>query len=158
MQKNNIRPTTVLFVCTGNICRSPLAQYLCQQIVIRRGMNVLVDSCGTDDVHQGCGADSRTIEVALKHKVDMSSHRAKQVTALLLQWADIVICMGYEHRSYLQNKYFFEKRIVVYNEFVLGVCTSVADPYYGGQSGFERMYEHFEKTLPLCLEKMQDLS
>ncbi len=88
-------PTTynLLFVCSGNTCRSPLARALTERLLAERGWNhVRVDSAGTAVV-EGAPASPLAITVAAEQGLDLESHRARELTPPLLDWADLVLAM-----------------------------------------------------------------
>ncbi len=72
---------SVLFVCLGNICRSPLAEAALRAEAVAQGLALTIDSAGTSDLHAGQGADPRAIAEARRHGIDLTTHRARQVTA-----------------------------------------------------------------------------
>lgn len=87
----------LLFVCTGNTCRSPLAEALARRTAIERGMpDVEVASAGTS-AWSGAAASDAALLVGLERRLDLNSHRAQQLTPALIAWADVVLTMGPHH-------------------------------------------------------------
>jgi protein-tyrosine-phosphatase len=89
----------ILFVCTGNTCRSPLAEAIARREVIDRGLSdVEVSSAGTS-AWEGAAASDGALLVALERNVDLSGHRAQQLTSDLVEQHDIILAMGPHHRE-----------------------------------------------------------
>lgn len=87
----------LLFVCTGNTCRSPLAEVIARRLLADRSLaDVQVSSAGTN-AWDGASASDGSILVALEHGLDLSSHRARSVTPALIERADLVLTMGLSH-------------------------------------------------------------
>ena len=85
-------PNSYLFVCLGNICRSPLAEGIAQKYVLKRGLNLTIDSCGTGDWHEGEAPCADSIKVAREHQLDISSQRARQIRPQdLLDFEHIIV-------------------------------------------------------------------
>jgi len=138
----------VLFVCLGNICRSPTAHGVLQQKIIQRGWQyqVEVDSAGTAAWHAGKAPDSRSTAAAARRGYDLSPLRARQVTAADLDYFDYVLAMDDSNLFNLQQlgaartspQLFlqqFGQRFTV---------REVPDPYYGGDAGFEQVLDLIE--------------
>ncbi|CAG0951010.1 low molecular weight phosphotyrosine protein phosphatase [Phycisphaerales bacterium] len=141
--------TGVLFICLGNICRSPMARMVFADLTTRRGLanRFLIDSCGTGDWHAGEGADPRTVAVARARGLD-----ASHIARALRPGTDFVtfeylIAMDLENRSRLLHLGAPRERVHLLRAFdpaLSGRPESelvVPDPYYGGDNGFEAMYE-----------------
>src|SRR5215207_8840018 len=93
------RTTTfnILFVCTGNTCRSPLAEGIARDELQRRGWaNVEVASAGLA-AHAGAAASEFAVSVAERHGVSLDAHRSRSITPELVEWADLVLAMGPSH-------------------------------------------------------------
>jgi protein-tyrosine-phosphatase len=95
------RPTTfnLLFVCTGNTCRSPLAAAIAEDMIARRGWhNVRVRSAGAS-AGSGAPASPLAIKVAEEHGLDLTAHTSQPLTRELVEWADAIIAMGVHHAA-----------------------------------------------------------
>lgn len=92
----------VLFVCTGNLCRSPTAEALLRHAAAQSGLRVEVRSAGTH-APKGHGPDKKAARVLDERGLSLAEHRAKQVTEEDLQWADRVFCMEVRHLRYLER-------------------------------------------------------
>lgn len=155
----------VLFVCMGNICRSPTAWGIFKQKVSQAGLSdkIEVDSAGTEDYHVGQGADPRAVRCAAEAGYDISMHRARQVTRSDFETFDYILAMdrtnlaalramapeAYRNKPQLFMRYASDCDIDV-----------IADPYYGKEDGFRRvialcenasegLLRHIEKTYAL---------
>lgn len=162
MDENNSedRRTSVLFVCLGNICRSPLAEGVFQHLVDEAGMTARfdIDSAGTGSWHVGERPDARAEMVAEEHGVLLTS-RARQVTPDDLERFDHVIAMDRENLRTLERlaaSSGSEPDIRMLREFDAEVeGDEVPDPYYGGARGFESVYEMIRRS---CQELLRQLS
>lgn len=136
----------VLFVCLGNICRSPTAQGIFRARVAREGLShtIATDSAGTHDYHIGDPPDSRAQAAAKRRGVDISDLRGRQVTREDFVRFDYVLAMDRSNLSHLARlcPKGMESRLRLLLEFADGVdCDEVLDPYYGGKEGFERVLD-----------------
>lgn len=139
----------VLFVCTGNICRSPTAQGVFQHMVDDAGLGdvVGVESAGTHAFHVGESPDPRAQAAAQKRGYDLSSYVARQVKAEDFHEFDLILAMDWENLSALQQqcpKVYQHKLMLLMrfsNEFEEA---TVPDPYYGGPEGFAKVLDYIE--------------
>lgn len=145
----------VLFVCLGNICRSPTAEgvfrHKLNQAGIRDGYleNIFLDSAGTGAYHVGKEPDRRSREVAMKYGVNLDDLRARQLTRQDFSDYDYILAMDRENfrdmeeicPSDQQHKI---KLFMEYAEKCPGI-TEVPDPYTGGMDGFERVYDIIDR-------------
>jgi len=139
------RPTSVLFVCMGNICRSPLAEGVFRHLVEADGLGdaFVIDSAGTGAWHVGDAPDPRSVEVAAAHGVRLEG-RARQVTPEDLLRFDVVVAMDRDNLAALRELADAgggTARVRLLRAFdPTADGDEVPDPYYGGASGFERVY------------------
>ena len=145
-KKSNSDTTGVLFVCLGNICRSPLAEGVFQHLVEEAGVSdeFEIDSAGTGSWHVGERPDTRAIAVARAHGITLPS-RARQITPEDLDHFDYVIAMDLENVRILENMAESSRtdvQIHLLREFdPEHTGDEVPDPYYGGASGFEKVFK-----------------
>ncbi|MHC4217070.1 MAG: low molecular weight protein-tyrosine-phosphatase [Planctomycetota bacterium] len=147
---------SVLFVCMGNICRSPLAEGLFRHKARDRGVEdrFVIDSAGTGDWHAGERPDERVREVAARHGVDLNG-RARQVTAGDFQRYDHLICMDEANRRQLQQAGAPESRLRLLLECDPSTrVREVPDPYYGGRRGFETVYDLVDSACAALLDEL----
>lgn len=143
--------TRVLFVCTGNICRSPTAAGVFTQLAARAGRQSLfvVDSAGTHDYHVGAQADPRSRRHALQRGCDLSSHRARQVCAADFERFDLILAMDRGHQSDLAQlaPEAHRHKVRLFMDYAPDAGTDeVPDPYYGGDEGFENVLDLVERA------------
>ncbi|SDW57990.1 protein-tyrosine phosphatase [Marinobacter mobilis] len=151
----------VLFVCLGNICRSPTAQGVFEQVVCEAGMErrVVVDSCGTGSWHVGKAPDSRAIDAALKRGVDIRHLRARQFTPDDLDVFDYILVMDQQNladtRSHWLQRGGTEPQLFL--SYGAGSeCLDVPDPYYGGERGFETVLDLIEDASRGLLDQIRE--
>jgi len=141
----------VLMVCLGNICRSPLAEGILKSKVFSN--NVFVDSAGTAAYHVGNLPDSRSIDVAKKYGIDITNQRARAFTAVDFESFDYIYVMdisNYNHIINLANTSSDKEKV----KLILNGGLEVPDPYYGGEGGFENVYQLLDKSCSVIAEKI----
>ncbi|MFQ5972240.1 MAG: low molecular weight protein-tyrosine-phosphatase [Alphaproteobacteria bacterium] len=139
--------TNVLFVCTGNICRSPTAEGVMRYLAARRGVAVRAASAGTHDYHAGEGADSRAVDAAARRGIDLSRHVARKVRPADFDEFDWIVAMDRGHYRQLDGMRpgGARARLSLLMEHVSGhEIADVPDPYFGGRKGFERVLDLIE--------------
>lgn len=148
----------VLFVCLGNICRSPLAEGVFKKIVEEHGLatSFKIDSCGTSAYHVGESADSRMMDVAYSHEVLLTS-RARQFQQSDLVNFDYIIPMDQaNYDSIIMNE--FKSKVFLLREFDVSSNNTkdVPDPYYGGIDGFENVYQIVYRSCKELFKKIKN--
>lgn len=143
--------TKVLFVCLGNICRSPTADGIFRELVKREKLEqkVIVDSAGTGDWHIGKAPDLRTVTAAKKRGYDLSILRARQVIAADFDEFDYVLAMDNANLRDLQTlkPMHFTGHLGLFLDFgSRKTYREVPDPYYGGSDGFELVLDLVEEA------------
>ncbi len=139
-------PRRILFVCLGNICRSPSAEGLCRAMIEESDLAGLIetDSAGTGGWHQGDAPDPRAIEACARRGVDISDLRARQVIAQDYARFDRIIAMDRSNHANLLRLAPAGARatLSMMLSFAPGEGPDeVPDPYYGGRQGFETMLD-----------------
>ena len=144
-----MKQVSVLFVCMGNICRSPTAQGVFQQLVDDENLSkvITVDSAGTHAYHAGKKPDARAISIAAKRGYNISKLRARKIAELDFESFDYILAMDDENYSAMleecdaQHKH----KIKLFLRFATQVkALEVPDPYYGGLTGFETVLDLVE--------------
>lgn len=147
----------VLFVCLGNICRSPTAEGVMQAVVAEQDLDGLVevDSAGTGGWHVGEPADARMRRAAERRGYDLAS-RARQVDPHDFERFDLVIAMDRSNLRDLRALVEEEpENLHLFSEFLpSGAPVDVPDPYYGGEQGFEDVLDLIEEGCPVILETL----
>ncbi len=142
-------PIRVLFVCTGNICRSPTAEGVFRALTAARGLDgwIQSDSAGTHSYHVGEPPDSRSARAAAKRGYDLSSLRARKVSSQDFQDFDLVLAMDRGHHQILSHLCPPDQshRLRLFMDFAAGWDEQdVPDPYYGEGDGFETVLNMIE--------------
>lgn len=152
--------TKVLFVCMGNICRSPSAEGVFRHLVDEAGLSdvVGVDSAGTHDFHIGEAPDARAQASARKRGYDISHCVARQITQDDFREFDLILAMDWENLSALQQRcpraYHHKLMLLMRfaNEFEEA---TIPDPYYGGVDGFGKVLDYIEDACQGVLEMVR---
>ena len=148
----------ILMVCLGNICRSPLAEGILLAKVNSRGLDIKVDSAGTGGWHVGQGPDHRALAIANKYGIDISQQQARQFSSTDFEDFDIIYAMDRSNLSDIvslanSNKD-IEKVQLILNEINPEDNTPVPDPYYGGDAGFEKVYQLLDASCEIITKKI----
>ncbi len=151
------KKTRVLFVCLGNICRSPLAEVIVKAVAAKRGLgHYYFESAGTGNWHVGGAADPRSAGKAREYGLDLSNHRAQQITTQNCGDWDWLIAMDTENRRDLLNMGVSPSQILMMRQFEgTSHILDVPDPYYGGPEGFEHAYHMLAKNAETLLDYLE---
>ncbi len=152
----------VLFVCTGNICRSPTAEGVFRKLSDSAGLlaRVHVDSAGTHDYHVGEAPDERAIAHALKRGYDLKPLRARQVRRSDFDAFDRIVAMDRGHLRQLESiaPRDARARVDLFLDYSLRwKGEDVPDPYYGGAAGFEAVLDMIEEACARLLDDVMRL-
>jgi protein-tyrosine phosphatase len=148
---SNKMNVSVLFVCMGNICRSPTAQGVFERLVEEHKLSkaIEIDSAGTHAYHIGERPDERASAAALQRGIDLSSQQARRFSAEDFDRFDYVLAMDRDNYDILAASCpgGLESRVRLFLEFAPELETrEVPDPYYGGPTGFERVLDLIEEA------------
>ena len=152
----------ILFVCLGNICRSPSAEAVMTNLLqaSNLGDSVMVDSAGTIDYHEGEPADARMKVYAEKRGYKLTSIARKFNPENDFQKFDYIVTMddnNFEDIKALDLDYKFTKKIYRMVEFSKNYAvTEIPDPYYGGREGFENVLDILEDAAAGLMEKLEN--
>lgn len=156
-----MKKVRVLFVCLGNICRSPLGAAILRKKIAEQGMEswVEVDSCGTSNYHIGDNADPRTIANAKKHGVSVD-HCARQLTSADIDGFDFIFAMdknNYQNILRLTNGHNVRDKIKMIRDFdPVSNGSEVPDPYHGGEKEFQEVFDILDRSTSTFVEYMKD--
>lgn len=150
----------VLFVCMGNICRSPTAEGVFRAHVARAGLDarVEVDSAGTHGYHVGSAPDPRAQAAARRRGYDLAGLRARRVAAADFRRFDLILAMDRDNLSLLQEACPEDERhrLRLFLEFARNFeAEEVPDPYYGGPEGFERVLDLVEDAAAGLIDEIR---
>ena len=150
---------SVLLVCLGNICRSPLAEAALRAEAERTGLTLEIDSAGTGDWHVGSPPDSRAQAVALRNGIDISTYRGRQVTPHDFHRFDHIFALDAENLKNLRcirpSDGTADLRLLM--DLVPGrEGSSVTDPYFGEDEGFDETWEDVTRAARALIERLQD--
>lgn len=155
------RPVRVLFVCLGNICRSPVAEGVFRQKVRDAGLEevIQIDSAGTGAWHVGNPPDRRMMATARANGVDLSSQRARQFVDTDLADFDHILAMDKSNLHdilYLDTGNDFGHRVTLFRQWDPEPGDyEVPDPYYGGDAGFEAVFAIVDRTAEALLKGLE---
>lgn len=148
----------VLFVCLGNICRSPTAEGVFRARLMQAGLNehVEVDSCGIGHWHVGKGPDPRALAAARRRTIDIASLRARQFAANDFQRFDYILAMDHDNLAAIEARRPADSRahIGLFLDFAGEHDRAVPDPYYGGEQGFEEVLDLIEAASDGLIEEL----
>lgn len=135
---------SILFVCLGNICRSPLAEGVFRAVVAERGRadDFLIDSAGMGDWHAGQAPDHRAIAIARTHGLDISGQRARAIRDEDFHRFELILGMDRKNIAELHAiaPAAFRERIHLFLDFAGNGANEVPDPYFGDAAGFAEVY------------------
>ncbi len=152
-------PRRILFVCTGNICRSPTAEGVARGLAEKLGLAEVFefDSAATHGYHVGDTPDPRTVAAAAKRGYELAHLRARRVTEFDFIRFDHVIAMGRDHLEWLQRACppLYHDKLGLLLEFSDRIdADEVPDPYYGGMEGFQEVLDLVEDAVQELLRKL----
>lgn len=150
----------VLFVCLGNICRSPSAEGVFRQVVQQSGFEgrIAIDSCGTGDWHVGKSPDQRAVAAAGNRGIDISGLRARQFQVPDLDRFDYVLVMDRQNLADVRDAWQRHggTEPALFLEFGRSEEHEVPDPYYGGDQGFEHVLDLITEASEGLLEHIRE--
>lgn len=137
----------ILFVCLGNICRSPLACGIAREIARKNKLDIMIDSAGTSGWHNGESPCEGSIKVAKTHKIDISMLKSRKVSIYGDDKFDLIVGMDRGNVKDLLDLGFDKSKVVLMGKFGLD-NKDIPDPYYyKNQDGFEKIYDMLDKSI-----------
>ena len=143
-------PEKILFVCMGNICRSPTAEGVFRQLAAEHPSlsRLEIDSCGTIGYHVGEPPDPRSVSAAKNRGYGLSDIRSRKITIDDLDYYDFVLAMDEENLSNIlalvSDQEMYKNKVSLFLDYGVGKIACVPDPYYGGPSGFDDVIDLIE--------------
>lgn len=149
----------ILFVCLGNICRSPTAEAVLRYKLEQAGLSaqVQVDSAGTGDWHVGQAPDLRTVRAAAARGYDMRALRGRQVAVQDFSRFDLLLAMDLSNLAVLKQlrPSTASAELDLFLRRYQLPCDEVPDPYYGGEQGFEQVLDLLEVACDALLQELR---
>jgi len=143
-----VRAWRILFVCMGNICRSPTAEGMLRQRLVEAGLDarVAVDSCGTGDWHIGKPPDPRALQAAADRGIDLGGLRGRQLTVEDFMRFDEILVMDADNleRALALRPVGSKARVSRLLSYAGQPDADVPDPYFGGEAGFQQVLDQLE--------------
>lgn len=154
-------PYRIVFVCLGNICRSPMADVVMHRLVDDAGLadRVEIASAGTGDWHIGEAADPRTLEILTRHGYDGSTHRARQFTTADFDDYDLIVAMDDSNVAGLREiapPGGMDKVRLLLSYDETAPVREVPDPWYGGEDGFATALALVQQGCRALLDEIAD--
>lgn len=149
---------SILMVCMGNICRSPMAEGILRAMAEERGLRIRIDSAGTIGNHAGEAPDPRAQACMLGHGIDISGLRARQVRADDLRSFDMILAMDEENLADLRrlsdDPQQLDRVKLMMDHAPANPFREVPDPWYGGAEGFEDVFQMLSEACANLLEEL----
>lgn len=151
--------TRVLFVCTGNICRSPTAEGVARRLVQEAGLGerIVVDSAGTHGYHVGEPPDPRAVKAAARRGYDIAELRARRLEIADFQTFDLLLAMDAGHLEIMRRQCpeVYRPKLQLFMRYAANHdLDEVPDPYYGGDAGFETVLDYCEDAVRGLIEAL----
>lgn len=154
-------PFKIVFVCLGNICRSPTAEGVFQHLVNERGLEsyFFIDSAGTSAYHIGEPANSKSQKTANQHGIQLKS-RARRFESEDLDEFDLILAMdreNYQNIMGLEGNGKYSHKVKLMREYdpKSGNDAEVPDPYYGGMDGFKNVFDIVKRSCEALLDELE---
>lgn len=149
---------SILFVCLGNICRSPMAEGAMRAAADAAGLNIEIDSCGTAGYHIGEPPDPRAIDYAARNGVDISGLRGRQLS--VEDFAHFTYILGADHSNLSNIERAAPPEHSAQISLILDVVTgregaALADPYYGGEENFADTWQDVSMAAEALVERLR---
>ena len=147
----------ILFVCLGNICRSPLAEGVFSQLATERGLKdkLQFDSAGLGNWHLGDPPDYRSIEIALANGIDLSKQRARQISQVDFQQFNLILAMDQQNLSNLQSMKPTNSKceLALILQYAGLGNDAIPDPYEGDEEDFEQVFNLIKRAGNRIIDK-----
>lgn len=142
----------ILFVCLGNICRSPIAHGVAQNIAKEKNLTLFIDSAGTSDWHKGEAPCENSIKVSQQHGINISRQRSRSITKYDIITFSYVVAMDKQNKADMEA--FGFKKVYLLGDYGNFQGEDVPDPwFFNGFEGFEKVYHMVSRCVEDFLEK-----
>ena len=147
----------ILFVCLGNICRSPLAHGVAEKIVNNSDLSLIIDSAGTSNWHEGEAPCEHSVTIANQYNVDITSQRSRPITKEDISLFKYVVAMDQQNRADLIA--FGFEQVYLLGDYADFQGEDVPDPYFfDGFEGFEKVYSMIDSCVEDFMKKIENES
>jgi protein-tyrosine-phosphatase len=143
----------LLFVCSGNICRSPLAEAMAKAALTAAGIEAVVQSCGTSAL-TGQRAEDGARSAAADLGLLLDAHRAQPITRDLITAASLVVCVTDRHRDHVRQFFPYERAKIVSFDELTGLG-DIPDPYGGDAADYRALRDQLEKGMPTIIDRIK---
>lgn len=144
----------IMFICTGNICRSAMAEAILKKRVKDENLDIEVYSCGTF-AEKGDGPTNEAIEVMEIRGIDLTKHRATNIRNSNIEEMDLILCATNSHRMQTISLYpELSNKIYTIKEYAYGVNEDIADPWGYNENVYEKCATELEKCIDKIIEKL----
>lgn len=149
---------SILFVCLGNICRSPAAEAVLRAKAQARGLDLVIESAGTGAWHRDDPADARMIRATARRGYRLDHHRARQIDLSDFYSFDMLLAMDLKNHADLLAMAPPDRRcdIRLFLDFAGGDTRETPDPYYGGERGFDEVLDLIERGAEAFLDHIEE--
>lgn len=152
----------ILFVCTGNTCRSPMAEGILKKMLRENGIDYIqISSAGTDS-WRGCPASLPALEVGKSSGIDLTSHSSRKLTQEMLREADLILAMSKRHLDYIKklNQDAIEKSFLLksFPQGSDGESFWIDDPVGGTSDGYRRCFSDLKRNIERIFPRLVDLA
>lgn len=144
----------VLFVCTGNTCRSPMAAGLLRKAAEHGGLALEVASAGTSAA-EGQPAADHAVTVLSERGIDLSGHKARRLTGAMIREVDLVLGMTRRHKAEALDLAPDATNVFTLGEYAGAAQADIPDPFFGPVEGYRRTADHLEELIRAVIARLQ---
>lgn len=144
----------ILFVCTGNTCRSPMAAGLMNDIAKEKGLDINAKSAGTF-AWDGENVSKESVQVMKEEGLDIGEHRSRLINKSLMEDADLILTMSLSHKEQLISKFgFLQGKIYTLKEYAYGIEEDIADPFGQGIRAYKQARDEIKDAIDKIIERL----